>query len=75
MSDPHFEYIVMRLLIKKRSGFSSEVRIRACVHFPSLKSEEEMAWRRKPNHCEEEEEEGEEENGELVEVRRKGEKE
>lgn len=67
MSDPHFEYIVMRLLIRNRSGFSSEVRIRAYVHFPSLKSDAEMATRRKPNHCDEEEENSE------AEVRRNGE--
>lgn len=69
MSDPHFEYIEMRLLTRNRSGFSSKVKIRACVHFPSFKSDVEMASRRKLNHCEEEEEE--EQNGEA-EVRRKG---
>lgn len=71
MSDPHFEYIEMRLLTRNRSGFSSKAKIRACVHFPSFKSDVEMASRIKPNHCDEEEED---ENGEA-EVRRKGERE
>lgn len=70
MSDPHFEYIEMRLLTRNRSGFCSKDMIRACVDFPSLKSDVEMASRRKPNHCEEAEEE---QNGEA-EVRRKGER-
>lgn len=71
MSDPHFEYMEMRLLTRKRSGFSSMARIRACVHFPSVKSEVEIASRRKPNHCDEEDED---ENSEA-EVRRRGKRE
>lgn len=69
MSDPHFEYMEMRLLTRNRSGFSSKARIRACVHFPSIKSDVEIASRRKPNHCDEDEED---ENGEAAEVRRRG---
>jgi hypothetical protein len=69
VSDPHLEYMEMRLLIRNRSGFSSKVRIRACVHFPSIKSDEVIAFRRKPNHCDEDEED---EDGEAAEVKRRG---
>lgn len=71
MSDPHLQYMEMRLLTRNRSGFSSKARIRACVHFPSVKSDVEIASRRKPNHCDEDEED---EKGEEAEVRRRGKK-
>lgn len=63
----------MRLLTRNLSGFSSKARIRACVHFPSVKSEVEIASRRNPNHCDEE---AEDENcEEEEEVKRRGKRE
>jgi hypothetical protein len=49
-SDPHLEYMVIRLLVKKRSGFWPEVTIRACADLPSSKSVLEMAARRMEIH-------------------------
>lgn len=39
----HLAYMVMRLLVRKRSGVWPEVKMRAWVRFPRSKSEAAMA--------------------------------